>query len=115
MAEVPKRPGPTLLTTALTSQTIYTAPGTGTWGILREITIVNETTSPVSVTVGIGTSNTDAAGKRIVKSAIVQPGTDPFSWGGFLPIIGGSTPDLVYAVCDTANGATVTLGVVEGP
>jgi hypothetical protein len=116
MAEAPVRGGPTLLTTANTSQTIITAGGAGTWTILRDITIVNETTGIVVVTYGIGTSNTDAAGKRLAKSIALQPGGLPFTWGGFAPLIGsGSTPDLLYALCDTANGATVTIGAVTGP
>lgn len=116
MAESPKRAGPTLLTTANTTQTIYTAGGASTWGILRDITVANETTGLVSFSIGIGTSNTDAAGKRIVKSVTLQAGDPPFSWGGFIPLLGhATTPDLVYALCDTANGASVTLGIVEGP
>lgn len=116
MAEAPVRGGPTLLTTANTPQAIITAGGAATWTIVRDITIVNETSQVVVVSVGINTAATDAAGKRIIRQVSVQPGTTPFTWGGFLPLIGsGSTPDLLYAVCDTASGATVTVGAVTGP
>jgi hypothetical protein len=116
MAESPVRAGPTLLTTANTTQTIYTAGAVSTWAILREVTIINETTGLVKVTYGIGTTNTDAAGKRLLPVTFtLDPGGAPYTWGGFIPLIGGSTPDLLYAMCDTANGATITLGLVTGP
>lgn len=116
MAEAPTRSGPTLLTTANTTQTIVTAGGAATWTIIRDITIVNETTGQVVVSIGIGTTNADAAGKRLLKSVTLAVASLPFTWGGFLPLIGsGSTPDLLYAVCDTTNGATITIGAVTGP
>jgi hypothetical protein len=115
VAETPKRAGPTLLVTAATSQTIYTAPAGGsTWALLREIMVVNETAAAVKFSLGIGTSNADAAGKRIAKDVSLAVGGQ-WSWGGFMVLYGGGTPDLLYAICDTNNGATVTVGLVEGP
>lgn len=115
MAESPLRAGPTLLTVAATSQTILTAGAASTWFIVREIVVVNETAAAVAVTIGVGTTNTDAAGKRILKSQTIQP-NDIWTWGGFIPLAGhASTPDLLYALTDTTNGATVTVGYVSGP
>jgi hypothetical protein len=116
VAETPVRSGPTLLTTANTTQTIITAGGAGTYTLIRDLTIVNETTGAVIVTYGIGTTNADAAGKHLLETLTLQPGGLPFTWGGFLPLIGsGTTPDLLYALCNTANGATITVGAVTGP
>jgi hypothetical protein len=115
MAESPTRAGPTILTTANTTQTILTAGAASTWTIIRDITIVNEVTGVVVVTYGIGTANTDAAGKRLLKTVSLQPSSLPYTWGGFLPLIGGASPDLLYAMCDTASGATITIGAVTGP
>jgi hypothetical protein len=117
VAEIPTRGGtPTLLTTANTPQTILTAGASLTWTIIRDITIVNETSGVVIVTYGIGTSNADAAGKRLLKSFSLSPGALPFTWGGFLPLLGAtSNPDLLYAECDTTNGATITVGAITGP
>lgn len=116
MSESPVRGGPTLLTAANTPQTIVTAGGAATWTLLRDITITNETDSQVSVWLGIGTTNTDAAGKRLMRKVTIQPNGPPYTWGGLIPLIGhATTPDLLYAMCDTANGATVTVGAVTGP
>jgi hypothetical protein len=115
VAEAPARPGPAAVTAANTSQTVVVAGAAGTWEIIRDITIVNETDGLVTVTYGIGTTNTDAVGKRLLRKYGLSPGGLPFSWGGFLPLMGGSSPDLLYIICDTANGATVTLGAVTGP
>lgn len=115
MAESPARYGPTELTTANTPQTIITAGALNTWVIVRDITIVNETSGVVIVTYGIGTSNADAAGKRLLRQLSLEPSSIPYTWGGFLPLLGGSSPDLLYAMCDTANGATITVGAVTGP
>lgn len=116
MAESPTRAGPTLLTAANTSQTIYTAGGVSTWAILRSIIVANETDLTIKVSIGIGTSNTDAVGKRIVRQYEIPPNRaiDVLE-GKFIPLLGSGTPDLLYAVCDTANGATVTVGHVSGP
>jgi hypothetical protein len=111
VAETPVRAGPTLLTTANTSQTIYT--NATTWTILRSFLIANETSSTVTVTVGVGTNNTDAAGKRLVLNASIDPGESlPSPPGMMVPL---AATDVVYALSNTANGATVTLGVVTGP
>lgn len=115
MAEAPSRSGPTLLTTAATSQTITTAGGAGTWSILRTITVACVNLTAVNITLGIGTSNADTNAKRIVDTVTVQRG-QTYEWSGYLPLLGSaSTPDLLYALCDTANGATVTVGLVTGP
>lgn len=115
MAEAPTRAGPTLLTTANTAQAIYTAGGAGTWAIVRDITVVNETSGAVIVTYGIYTSAADAAGRRLANNVTLAAGGEPFTWGGMLPLLGGSTPDVLYALCNTTNGATVTLGLITGP
>jgi hypothetical protein len=117
MAESPTRAGPTLISAAATSQTIKTAGIADTWAIVRSILVANVHTASVKVTIGIGTSNTDSAGKRILSETDIGVGdTLEVLAPGFLPLLGhGSTPDLLYAVCDTAGGATVTLGLIEGP
>lgn len=115
MAELPNGAGPTLLTTASTSQTIYTAGGASTWAILRTIHVACEHDTSCKITVGKGTSNTDAAGKRFVRAAQLLAG-ETWEWSGFLYLAGhASTPDLIYALTDQTNGATITLGVVTGP
>lgn len=113
MPEAPARSGPTQITT--TTTTIVTAGGANTWKLLRHIIIENEGTSAITATVGIGTSNTDAAGKRIFKNVPIGAG-DSLTWDGFLPLMGhASTPDLLYALCSASNGATITVGMVTGP
>ena len=114
MAEAPARAGPTLLTTAATSQTIITAGGAGTWTIVRTILIACVNLTAVNVTIGIGTANTDTSAKRILDTVTIARGQS-FEWSGYLPLIGSATPDLLYALCDTANGATITCGTVTGP
>ena len=111
MAETPERGGPNLLDTANTAETIYTAPATG-WAILRSVTICSEqTNAEVKVTVGVHTSLADAAGRRLIRNLSLMPGqTEAIDL--FVPL---NTNDVVYALCDTASGATVTAGVVEGP
>lgn len=121
MAESPARAGPTLVTAAATSQTILTGPGATFWYLLREITVVNVAAQIVTFSLGIGTSNTDVSGKhwpfdnlQLVPNG--QPTSLPADWAGFMPLIGsGSTPDLLYAICDTANAIVVTIGYVSGP
>lgn len=111
MAESPNRAGPTLLTVAGTAQSIVTATSTG-WPILREIIVVNELTQDVTITVGINSSATDAAGKRISPPALTLHQGETFEWSGFLPLKSG---EVLYAVCGTNNGATITVGYVDGP
>lgn len=118
MAETPKRAGPT--TVGTTSTTVYTAPSGGsTWALVRSVVIANIYASidPVVVSVGVGTSNADTTAKRILSSAVIQPGESIEALGEskFLVLAGGGTPDLVYVICDTAAGVTVTASVVEGP
>jgi hypothetical protein len=116
VAETPKRGGPTLLVTAGTAQAAYTAPAVaGAYSMVRDIEVANETASPVQVTLGIYTSAADAAGRRIIKSAVIAP-NDSWSWAGSLHLLGSATtPDMIYAVCDTNNGATVTVSAIDGP
>ncbi len=114
MADIPKRAGPALV--GVTSVTLYTAPvGAGTYGILRTVQVTNETAAAVIFYLGIGTTNADAVGKRLATNVSLGANQSPWEWTGFLPILGGATPDLVYAICNIASGITVTAGVIEGP
>jgi hypothetical protein len=114
MAEAPTRAGPTQITT--TTTTIKTAGAGGTWVIVRSIIIANVASAAAAITIGVGTSNTDSAAKRIVSSMNLDVGqTLEVLAPGFLPLLGGGSPDLLYALCSIANGATITLGCVEGP
>lgn len=118
MAESPGRALPTLLAVANTSYTVLTAGGAGTWVLLRTLLIANELDAPIRVTVGLGTSNTDAAGKRIGRQFTLLPNefVDVLDDVGFLVLLGhATTPDLVYAVGDQANCASVTPAYVSGP
>lgn len=116
MAETPARSGPTALTTS--SQTIVTAGGASTWTLLRKLVIANTGSVPVNVTVGIGTSNTDAAAKRLLNGIVVQPGESLIE-DGFAVLLGNaSTPDLLYALItpSTSQGsATIYAATVTGP
>ncbi|MEJ7783415.1 MAG: hypothetical protein WKF96_01340 [Solirubrobacteraceae bacterium] len=115
MAEVPKRAGPTALGVA--SATIYTAPADAAkWAIVRQVTITNEGAAAATVTLGIGTANTDAAGKRwLFKGTNCNPG-ESLDWTGFEPLAGhATTPDLLYALASAAATLTITVGLVEGP
>jgi hypothetical protein len=114
MAETPKRAGPTALATS--TATIYTAPSTSsTWAIVRQISVTNEGTAAATVTVGVGTSNTDSAGKRWpFKGSTVNPG-EVLEWSGYMPLIGGASPDLLYALASAGTTLNITVGVVEGP
>lgn len=116
MAETPDRTLPALVAAANTSQTIYTAGGAGTWTIVRSLIVANVTTNPVVVSVGIGTTNTDTTAKRVVSGATIQPGESLNALPAFVTLKGhASTPDLLYAVCDTANGVSVMPNYVTGP
>jgi hypothetical protein len=113
MAETPDKAGPTQLTTA--SQTIVTAGGASTWTLIRKLVLTNVTTAPINVTVGIGTSNTDTTAKRILSQVTVQPGQALIE-DGFAVLEGhASTPDLLYAFCDTATACNIYLALVTGP
>ena len=113
MAEALTRVLPTLLGTS--SSTIYTAGGASTYSIIRRLVIANVLSTPVNVTVGIGTSNTDTAAKRILSGVTIQPGQTLIE-DGFTVLLGhASTPDLLYALCSDANGASIYLAVVTGP
>jgi hypothetical protein len=112
MAELPTRAGPTLLGTA--TATIATAGAASTWRIVRSILVANVTAAAVTVTVGVGTANADDAAKRIL-NAVSVPAGDTLEWAGFLPLLGGATPDLLYALCSVASGVTITVGLVDGP
>jgi hypothetical protein len=118
MAEAAVRAGPTLLTTAHTTQTIWTAGALGTYGILRTILVCHEGpvgASAINFTIGIGTTNADAAGKRIVNKATIHHG-QVWSENFWIPLFGHATiPDLVYALCDTAAGVSITLAMITGP
>lgn len=113
MAESPT-PARVLVSSANTGTTIITAGGSG-WTLVRDLTLCNETNGPVTVSLGMGTTNTDAVGKRQEKSLTLQPGDPSYKWAGVWVLAGGGSPDLLYVVCDTANGVTVTLGAVTGP
>lgn len=112
MAESPVRAGPTLLTAS--STTVYTAGAASTWSILRSVTVSNEYQQVVTVTLGIGTSNTDATSKHFAR--VELPLGEVWEWNGAVPLMGhATTPDLIYAYASVASGATVTLGLVSGP
>lgn len=112
MAESPDRAGPTLLTAANTPQTIVSGTGVG-WPIVRSIRVVNELAVDVKITVGIYTSAADAAGRRITPPNLVLHPGESYQDDVFLPFHGAT--EVLYAMCDTANGATVTVGIVSGP
>lgn len=112
MAESPNRAGPTLLTAANTAQSIVSRTGAG-WPVIRSILVVNELAQDVKIAVGFNTSATDAAGKRITPPNLVLHAGESYQWDGFLPMVAAS--EVLYAVCDTANGATITVGYVDGP
>lgn len=115
MAETPTRSGPTALGTS--TATIKTAGGAATWVLVRSIVVTNVHSAALTVTVGVGTSNTDTAAKRIASALPLAVGeTVELLAPGFLPLLGhATTPDLLYALCSVANGVTLTLGHVEGP
>ncbi len=115
MAELPTRAGPTALQT--TTTTIVTAGGAGTYKIVRSILASNVDTVSRTVTVGVGTSNTDTAAKRIHNAVTVLPGeTLELDVARFLPLLGhASTPDLIYALCSSNDKINLTIGVVDGP
>lgn len=121
MAETPERSGPTLLTTASTSVTVHTASGgAGTWDIVRSILVANLTSAEVKVTIGVGTSNTDTTAKRIASAVPILAGETadiPLTEKATFLVLKGhaTTPDLIYAFCNTTNGATVTTSLVRGP
>jgi hypothetical protein len=117
MAESPGRTLPTLLTTANSPVTVVTAGGAGAYTIVRSLIVANEVDSPVRVTVILGTSNTDAAGKRLLRQFTILPNkTEDVLEGRYLPLMGhASTPDLLAVLCDTASGASVTAGYITGP
>lgn len=117
MAETPVSAGPTALTTS--SQTIVTAGGAGTWTLIRKLIVTNTTDANVNVTIGIGTSNTDTAAKRIFNNVTVQPGV-PLVEDGFAVLEGhASTPELLYALMPGAGSASGALNIyvalVTGP
>lgn len=112
MAEAPDRSGPTLLTTGGTAQTIVSAGAASGWPIIRGISVVNETTGDVKITLGIFTSAADAVGRRVTAPNKVLHAGEEYEWEGFRPL---KTGEVLYAVCDTNNGATVTAAIVTGP
>jgi hypothetical protein len=116
MAETPVSAGPTVLTTS--SQTIVTAGAGGTWTLLRKMIVTNTTDAPVNVTIGIGTSNTDTAAKRIFHNVTVQPGA-PLIEDGFAVLDGGASPELLYALMPSASspvgGLNIYVATVTGP
>lgn len=114
MAEIPTRAGPTALAT--TTTTIKTAGAASTWVIVRSILATNVDTVARTVTVGIGTANTDTAAKRIANAVSILPGeTLELLPSGYQVLTGGATPDLLYALCSAASAVNLTLGMVEGP
>lgn len=115
MAEVPKRSGPAALTTSAAAQ--YTASTNPVlWSILRYISACNEDdTNEVLVTIGINTTLTDSAAKRIWRKVLV-PANTTIEAEVFIPVrTNATTPDIVYALADVASRATLILGFVEGP
>lgn len=114
MAEIPTRAGPTALQT--TTTTIKTAGGASTWVIIRSVLATNVDTVDRTVTVGIGTSNTDAAAKQIASAVTVKAHEVLELLPGGFEVLAGSatTPDLLYALCSANNSVNLTLGMVEG-
>lgn len=115
MAELPTRAGPTALTTS--SATIKTAGGAGTWIIVRSIVATNVDTVERTVTVGVGTSNTDTDAKQIARGVPVPAGDAvQLLPNGFMVLAGhASTPDLIYALCSANDKVNLTVSMVEGP
>jgi hypothetical protein len=117
MAETPDRAGPTALTTS--TATIVTAGLANTYTLIRKIAVTSTYISPITVAVGIGTSNTDTAAKRIFSDITVQPGQTIVE-DGFQVLKGhASTPDLLYALVTGPAGATsaanIYVAMVTGP
>jgi len=114
MAEVPDRAAVVTLGTAATA--IWTSGAAGTWIILRNIHITNETASQITVTVGISLAPAaDAAtGKRFF-TTIPIAGNSALDWSGFQVLKGGATAEVLYGLASVANAATVTVSGVTGP
>lgn len=114
MAVSPTRAGPTLVGTSATA--IATAGAASTYRIIRYVIVANELDVSVKVTLGIYTSAADAAGRRIARANEIPANTEVEIGPLWMPLIGhASTPDILYAICDQASAATVTVGLVDGP
>lgn len=114
MAEIPDRAAITTLGVAAAA--IWSSGAAGTWIILRNIHITNETAGQITVTLGISLAPaTDAAtGKRFFTNIPIAANS-ALDWSGFQVLKGGATAEVLYGLCSVANGATVTVSGVTGP
>lgn len=113
MAELPIRAA--VVTVGIAATAVYTAGAAGTFLIVRNIHVTNETAAQITFTLGIGTTLADAATGRRFYSSIPIAANSALDWSGFLVVNGGATPDLIYGLASVANAATVTLSGVSGP
>jgi hypothetical protein len=117
--ETLRRGGPTRLTTAGTPQAVYTPSGTAgvTQIAVRSVLAVNTASAPVRISVGVHTSATDTGDTTSISRRAIAHDFELPANGRSVPLL----PDLinigpgevVYAVCNTAQGAVVTVTAVE--
>lgn len=112
MAESPTRNGPTAVPAATTAIKTMGASG---WAIVRSILATNVDTVPRSITVGIHTAAADAAGRRIASAVVVPPNDAIELLEKPLHLLGGGSPDVLYALCSSASAINITTSQVEGP
>lgn len=91
----------------------HTAPTTaGQFSILRHVTVSNETTGTITISVAVNNSTALAAGKYLAKDCQVQAGM-AWQWDGLLNLAGhATTPDRVVVISSLASSATAVCGVV---
>lgn len=110
--ETPDRVLPQAL--SATAATILTAGAAGTYYIVRHITLANVTSVDVRTIVGLANASGDTLAKRIVPNVLV-PAYDTIEWDGYRIMKGhASTPDLLYALCETASAVNISIDLVSG-
>lgn len=117
MAEAPTRTLPTTVgITGAPGTTLVNAGAAGAWYIVRNMHITNETAAQITVTMGIGTTATDAATGRHFFAALPIAANSTLDWSGALVLLGhATTPDLLYAFSNTASACTISVSGVTGP